>query len=325
MTLEQLEAEVPGVEALIRALAGYFKVPLPSARSRIEGALARCARSDWVEQAQALTQIGFLPNLDVATDRQVGELWTNPLYQLVLEEGMKFSPPASTLLTEHRRPRPVTTPAELQTAATEAMADQEAGVPYWKMVFGLVFPELYLEPFLPQRSEDLVGCDLACGWGRACLNLRNWDRYRLTAVDLSDSGLNELERQAEAFGIADRVQPLKSDVLNLSVPDDAFDFLLAFDIFEHLTDPTLEALLKELLRVIKPGGILYAETPLEQVFTPITHLQGFTLASYLRAVQAVELNGLSFRPRFFHEHIPIQMTFHACWSDLVPPVVLDER
>jgi glycosyltransferase involved in cell wall biosynthesis/SAM-dependent methyltransferase len=49
------------------------------------------------------------------------------------------------------------------------------------------------------------------------------------------------------------------DLTRLSFPDAAFDFILSFDVFEHIPD-YLQAF-RECLRCLKPGGILYFSVP----------------------------------------------------------------
>jgi len=51
------------------------------------------------------------------------------------------------------------------------------------------------------------------------------------------------------------------DVRNLSFPDNHFDYVLASDIIEHFPISETDKLLKEWLRVLKPGGIIEFRMP----------------------------------------------------------------
>ncbi|HEX7229388.1 MAG TPA: class I SAM-dependent methyltransferase, partial [Candidatus Binatia bacterium] len=46
------------------------------------------------------------------------------------------------------------------------------------------------------------------------------------------------------------------DLNSTSLPDGAFDMILAMDVFEHLVDPV--AVVEQLWRALKQGGLLFA-------------------------------------------------------------------
>ena len=51
------------------------------------------------------------------------------------------------------------------------------------------------------------------------------------------------------------------DVIDLKFPDNYFDAAMASDFYEHVTDEVKILSLKEVLRVLKPGGLLVIKTP----------------------------------------------------------------
>lgn len=53
----------------------------------------------------------------------------------------------------------------------------------------------------------------------------------------------------------------KEDVTNLSFPDNSFDIVLSNHVMEHIEDEN--RFLSELLRVLKPGGVIYLTFPLD--------------------------------------------------------------
>lgn len=67
-----------------------------------------------------------------------------------------------------------------------------------------------------------------------------------------------------------RLSPLdvqQMDATKLAYPDNTFDFIYSFDVFEHL--PDLPPVLKECARVLRPGGVFYTS------LHPITTEDGF--------------------------------------------------
>jgi ubiquinone/menaquinone biosynthesis C-methylase UbiE len=171
-------------------------------------------------------------------------------------------------------------------------------------------PEFYLEPFLPPRGESRqVGCDLACGWGRASLTLRDYRQRHIYCCDLSQGNLDRLAELAERAGLRDKVSPRKCDVTSLPFGEEEFDFFQAFDIFEHLTDTALDQMLTEILRCARKGAILYAEIPLHAYCPPLTHIQDFSFEEVVDFLQGHSACGRRFRLLNHDSRIPDHFTY----------------
>jgi SAM-dependent methyltransferase len=71
-----------------------------------------------------------------------------------------------------------------------------------------------------------------------------------------------------------------SDITNIPVPDASFDALLCTEVLEHVSDPV--AALKELKRIVKPGGTLIVTAPFCSMthFAPYHHATGFSRYFY---------------------------------------------
>ncbi|MBI2220794.1 MAG: methyltransferase domain-containing protein, partial [Acidobacteria bacterium] len=129
------------------------------------------------------------------------------------------------------------------------------------------FLELY--PFQPAtavwRASEIAalargpvpsgrGLDLGCGDGRLTRVLtEQWGSLRLTGLDV-DPLETALAREE---GLYDRVHTASGE--HIPEPDAAFDFVVSVSVMEHI--PRLEAVLREVGRVLKPGGALIATVP----------------------------------------------------------------
>jgi ubiquinone/menaquinone biosynthesis C-methylase UbiE len=169
--------------------------------------------------------------------------------------------------------------------------------PYWQAVLQYHLPEFFLEPFVRQGAT--AGCDLACGWGRVSLTLPTYDARTIHCCDSTPKNLRLLRRLAANEGISQHVIPHQCDVTRLPFGADTFDFYLAFDIFEHLSDTSLRQCLDEILRTARPGAVLYSETPMQSYCLAVTHVQNFTFRGFIDFVLGYRAHGKRYEVALF--------------------------
>jgi len=118
-------------------------------------------------------------------------------------------------------------------------------------------PASNLSPFLAGLFDsrirpDAVCLDVGCGDGQtAGIWLREHGRSYV-GVDISESGV----AAARALGLDARVIP---DATSLPFENDSFDAIVCVEVLEHLFAPALTS--AEMLRVLKPNGVLVATVP----------------------------------------------------------------
>lgn len=104
--------------------------------------------------------------------------------------------------------------------------------------------------------------DLGCGEGRHSITAYMLANVEVVGIDLS---IKDLGTTRERF--ADFDQKTADKCLNLSVasglelpfPDNSFDKVICSEVLEHIHD--YRAVIKEIRRVLKPGGIFGASVP----------------------------------------------------------------
>lgn len=101
----------------------------------------------------------------------------------------------------------------------------------------------------PARREGAVLVDVGCGAGLLAPHVAD-KGYRHVGVDLSTSALT----QAASHG----VRVVRGDAAALPLPDECADVVSAGELFEHVND--LPAAVRETCRVLRPGGVLVADT-----------------------------------------------------------------
>jgi len=96
--------------------------------------------------------------------------------------------------------------------------------------------------------------------------------FKATGCDYSSSALDYAK---EIFGL----DLIRAEVQDLPVPDESFDMVTLLHVFEHFSDP-IKAL-REIRRVLKPGGHLLIET--------VNYFPHYLLEKYFRFLQPIYL------------------------------------
>jgi tellurite methyltransferase len=115
------------------------------------------------------------------------------------------------------------------------------------------------------RVRDVVGelrrrhvrdvLDLGCGIGRHALYLAA-EGFNVTGTDASPAGIEEAQSTAERRGLEVSLQV--QDFLDLSLPDQSFDYVLAWNVAYHGDRNVAAVVLDGVRRVLRPGGLYQA-------------------------------------------------------------------
>lgn len=109
-----------------------------------------------------------------------------------------------------------------------------------------------------ERAELADGqhiLELGCGWGSLTLWMAaRYPNARITGVSNSASQREHIMAQAAARGLGN-VEILTRDVVQLEMPEAAFDRVVSIEMFEHMRN--YQHLLANVARWLKPGGKLF--------------------------------------------------------------------
>lgn len=101
--------------------------------------------------------------------------------------------------------------------------------------------------------------DLGCGMGTFTVESSRLGGHVL-GVDAAVTGLTVGRRLAYDMQ-AGTARFVAADVAHLPLPDACFDAVICADLTEHVDDDTVDAMLREVARVLVPGGVLALYTP----------------------------------------------------------------
>ncbi|HZY52139.1 MAG TPA: class I SAM-dependent methyltransferase, partial [Reyranella sp.] len=105
-----------------------------------------------------------------------------------------------------------------------------------------------------RNQRDLKGLDVGCGTGRLLAFLHDaWPGMKFTGLDLSAPYLAEARR---VVGKTARVKLIEGAAEKLPFDDASLDLVVSSFLFHELPADVRIATLKEMARVLKPGGLV---------------------------------------------------------------------
>ena len=121
------------------------------------------------------------------------------------------------------------------------------------VVFTKLFDK-YAAHLSPHPSAQVL--ELGCGTGAMTRFLAHRADFsgKAFGVDQSASFIDAARRFAESENIGERVDFRVGDAHSLDFPAETFDAVFAHTLISHVTDPT--TVLREMVRVVRPGGIV---------------------------------------------------------------------
>ena len=128
-------------------------------------------------------------------------------------------------------------------------------------------------------SDKVLEC--ACGTGAISVSIAEKCRY-LTATDFAEGMLKRAARKCRKYN---NVSFRKEDITNIQSEDEAYDKVVAGNVIHLLPEP--DKALKELERVVKPGGKIIIPTYINK-----------QKSSSSKAVKFLEILGAEFKRQF---------------------------
>ena len=107
----------------------------------------------------------------------------------------------------------------------------------------------------PIAGETIL--DIGCGNARDMIRILEAGA-RIVGIDLSEGMIDQARRELQAAGHRD-VRLDVGDATQMPFPDASFDKVLCSEVIEHI--PDADAAVREIRRVLKPGGMLVISTP----------------------------------------------------------------
>jgi ubiquinone/menaquinone biosynthesis C-methylase UbiE len=156
----------------------------------------------------------------------------------------------------------------------------------------------WLNKFIPADGNGKTMLDLGCGTGYHLKQYRERG-FELTGVDGSAEMLKEARK------INPEIEFYQGDVAKIPLPDASFDFVVCIEVLRYL--PDIQPCLKEIARVLKPGGsaLVTAAPPLQANLYPLVNL----------ITAATKVGDLTNLKQFFHSDGKLRSEFQKAEFD----------
>lgn len=97
--------------------------------------------------------------------------------------------------------------------------------------------------------------DIGCGFGRNTIFMAK-SGFDVSTFDLSEHSVEVTKQKAEDAGV--KLKDIcTADMLKIPYKDNSFDCILALNVISHTDKEGFNQILKEIKRVLKPGGEVY--------------------------------------------------------------------
>lgn len=140
---------------------------------------------------------------------------------------------------------------------------------------------LYLTEFLPRINSSMHGMEVGFGEGFYLWEiLKKFPDIRLTGFDISVHAMKFADHLLKTAGFEGAQYELKEANIfeGLPLEDDEMDFATFAEVIEHIPNP--EKGLREVVRVLKPNGILYLTTVMNS--NHMDHISNFSSVDEVR-------------------------------------------
>lgn len=128
---------------------------------------------------------------------------------------------------------------------------------YWDILLGDIKRE-------PEKWKDKTALDFGCGCGRNVYNMLTLaDWKRVDGIDISFNNINNADTFLHNSGELKFALYTNNGVDVSDLEDDEYDFIMSTIVFQHICVYDIRfSLLKDLYRVLKPGGTFSVQFPL---------------------------------------------------------------
>ena len=106
-----------------------------------------------------------------------------------------------------------------------------------------------------RQTEDAKILDCGAGGDMPPLGLFKFYGFQTVGIEIDEKAIASANKFAETQGMDLNI--IKGDMTQLNFEDSSFDFVYSYNSIFHMKKTEIEKAVKELKRVLKPGGLMF--------------------------------------------------------------------
>lgn len=142
------------------------------------------------------------------------------------------------------------------TNESDVLGGDRSSSAFWKNTDFLRLRDTALHVLNPEPGNVILDVGSASGETMVYCGLQGAEVY---GQDIDPSAVTAANQLLNRFHL--KGEAVCGDAAELKFPDNRFDGVISSDFFEHITDETKVRVLREMLRVLKPGKAAVIKTP----------------------------------------------------------------
>ena len=111
---------------------------------------------------------------------------------------------------------------------------------------------------IPYNTQYMLSIGISTSGSAEIRMAKKYGSAKIIATTLDKDGISFAKNMIAKYGVASQVKIKFEDVRkDMIYPDECFDFVYARLVLHYLTSAELDKALKEIYRVLRPGGLFY--------------------------------------------------------------------
>ena len=135
--------------------------------------------------------------------------------------------------------------------------------------------------FALKELKGKIVLDLGCAYGAYAIRFAE-KGFQVTAADISNFYLKKVSEHAIKYDVARSISTVQCDALAIPCVDSFYDSVWVGELLEHVPEPA--KLLKEAVRVVKPGGVVVFSTPYKEHHYDSLHLHIWKSRAHFKSI-----------------------------------------
>lgn len=124
--------------------------------------------------------------------------------------------------------------------------------------------------------------DLGCNHGSCTLLMLDFEPEAIYGFDINMKALEVAYKTATSINTKIPIRLVNTNLTNINIENGLFDFLMSFHTLEHIFETDAPLFVREIYRILKPGGHFLISIPYDHAYPDPCHVNFFKEDSLIK-------------------------------------------